>query len=564
MADSYERRERFPTNAGPSVPVDMAKYVPMIYTPRGKVPFDMTERIMPKPKVAKLIAQDGSSIIDGVEPEAYTASWGLQSEREEILSDGDGSIGRLGKLSRDPNYFIQRPVSFGTVVEDGDGSIEIVDVREKGELTPRPDRHSLRAEWYRKPERKKVQGSGIHKNGHVEMDQDQPTNGQDLQLDASDAPLDWEELSQGGEIPDSVVDNLSPELQADYAWFSRDRESWSDEPGTWGIGNLGTVRTTAQLAISQRDLRAVGATGEFGRPKDQDPDRGVHRELVGVTTKWGRSEKVLRPWVGNREKISEREHIHQELAGAQADPEVEIPTLDEVFKAEGHGEVSNAYDIVDFEVVLPELEPVAEEDRLYPSLANGSNEVEDDLPLRDRQVLARTRLFLDPNRSESETAVLSKERKQEVVDQAEGNPSVVVIRTSRPDKHTKRSVELGQEEDNRHLRLAIASKARAFIKQVRASGEKIRVKKPVRKPQLKAWQHVLLDRGQSLRPMRKAGANGESLGREAGRPEVARFLASQERSRLQQLATGHPSVPVTAILTNREFRNGRKDTHFGH
>lgn len=166
------------------------------------------------------------------------------------------------------------------------------------------------------------------------------------------------------------------------------------------------------------------------------------------------------------------------------------------------------------------VDPVTEDERFQAELANGSVDTDGSLPERDREVLARTKLFLDSI--------------QPAPDHAESDPTGVIVRTPRPDRHTKRSVRLGQEEDHRHLRLAIASKARDFIKIVKASGEKIREKKPTRRPLLKAWQHVRLDRGQSLRPLRSSGAGVDNLGREASRGEVVSFLRTQERSQLRQ------------------------------
>lgn len=77
------------------------------------------------------------------------------------------------------------------------------------------------------------------------------------------------------------------------------------------------------------------------RRKDQDPDRGVHRELVGVTDKWGRSEEVERPWVGNRERVSAREHIEEGIG----DYEV-ASTFDAVYQAEENRQTAEEREII--------------------------------------------------------------------------------------------------------------------------------------------------------------------------------------------------------------------------
>lgn len=192
------------------------------------------------------------------------------------------------------------------------------------------------------------------------------------------------------------------------------------------------------------------------------------------------------------------------------------------------------------------VDPVTEDERFQAELANGSADSDGGLPERDREVLARTRLFLDPV--------------QPATDHTENNPTGVIVRTPRPDRHTKRSIRLGQEEDHRHLRLAIASKARDFISLVKASGEKIRKKKPTRRPLLKAWQHVRLDLGQSLRPLRSSGAGVDNLGREANRGEVVRFLRTQEQSQLRQ----EPLIARTTYQTLEQPLGPRdRSTYFG-
>lgn len=179
---------------------------------------------------------------------------------------------------------------------------------------------------------------------------------------------------------------------------------------------------------------------------------------------------------------------------------------------------------------------------------------------RDAEVLARTSHFVDTARSAEEAAIVVFDGQNQEADNPEGDSSVVTPRTPRPDKHTKRSVRLGQEEDHRHLRLAIASKARDVIKLVRASGERIKIKKPTPRPQLKAWQHVVLDRGQSLRPLRSSGAGVDNLGREASKGEVVRFLRTQEWSQLRQ----EPLIARTTYQALEQPLGPRdRSTYFG-
>ncbi len=294
-----------------------------------------------------------------------------------------------------------------------------------------------------------------------------------------------------------------------------------------------------------RAERAIVMSGELREAHDQDPDRYLYEKHHGIR-------------IHGKPDFDRRTHIKVQIAShfddstdrlARALFGRSIHQVDATPQAERRRvRKANVYDIVDFEVVLPELEPVTEEDLYHASLANGLAEREDDMPLRDRQVLARTKLFMDPV--------------QPTIDHAKSDTTTIIAGTPRPDRHTKRSVMLRQEDDRRHLRQAISSKARAVIKMVRASGEKIKIKKPVAKPQIKAWKHIgleaaVLESDPKLEAQIETNIAFLHSSSAASRGEVRVYLASQQATNSARDHIPYISSP------RRPIEHGHRSKMFG-
>lgn len=305
MADSIERRQNAPA-VDAQVATPSIIEGPRMYVGGGQwVPVEMPPLVEKLSKPQKGEVLDSQSF-DGVDTGSYTASWGSQNlaglfaETEERTAV-DRAAARLAlDESARSRRTEAREIRLGRVAKalHRGSPEEVVDMLGK----------SKAIKWATGASKGKISATRPDAPERRVIEEQRIDSGQIARMDAWGIEALGPDVENPAErLTDEQFQHLTIEDQVERMWGvyeTKGRAVDLQVPVTQNIPGLDIPKT-----LTVKDRRAMARNVELGKPKDQDPDRRGHIELVGVTSKWGRSEKVWRPWVGNRERVSEGDHV---------------------------------------------------------------------------------------------------------------------------------------------------------------------------------------------------------------------------------------------------------------